>query len=44
MIGISVYLIVALNFQAHRLKVSIAFAVVMFGYAIFVIVYYHDKP
>jgi hypothetical protein len=42
--GTSVYLLVMLYFPTKRLFISIGYVVVLFGYAIFAIVYYHDHP
>jgi uncharacterized membrane protein len=41
--GICVYLIVLLNVTARRWIVSVVFAVVLVGYAIFVIIFYHNS-
>ena len=40
----SVYLLVMLYFPTKRLLISISYAVVLLGYAIFAIVFYHDYP
>jgi hypothetical protein len=42
--GTSVYLLVMLYFPSRRLYISIGYVVVLLGYAIFAIIFYHDEP
>ena len=42
--GCCVYLLVMLYVPTKRLWISIGFVIVLFGYAIFAIIYYHDYP
>lgn len=42
--GVSGYLLVMLYVPTKRLIISITFAVILVGYAIFAIIFYHDYP
>jgi hypothetical protein len=42
--GTCAYMLVMLYVPTKRLIISIAYAVILVGYAIFAIVYYHDEP
>jgi hypothetical protein len=42
--GASVYLLLMLLIPKRRMLLSILFSLVLFGYAIFAIIYYHDFP